>query len=216
MRGFELDQTYLKNSAYAFIPDNGHEGSEEFVPDTLNSVEDESSALQREIDELKKKLEVEKEIAFKEGFEKAAAEYEEKLAAATREIAERLTTIIDDLQLQFQEFKKQVEDLAARCSIELAEALLLHAIRFKPEYIVRFMREVVEIQKQAKIVSIRVSPEDYELLSLINLKKTKSFEGIELIADETIRAGCILETVSGDVSMLPLDRLSELRESVFE
>lgn len=216
MRGFELDQTYLKNSAYAFIPDNGHEGSEEFVPDTLNSVEDESSALQREIDELKKKLEVEKEIAFKEGFEKAAAEYEEKLAAATREIAERLTTIIDDLQLQFQEFKKQVEDLAARCSIELAEVLLLHAIRFKPEYIVRFMREVVEIQKQAKIVSIRVSPEDYELLSLINLKKTKSFEGIELIADETIRAGCILETVSGDVSMLPLDRLSELRESVFE
>lgn len=216
MRGFELDQTYLKNSVDAFIPDNGHEGFEEFVPDTLNSVEDESSALQREIDELKKKLEVEKEIAFKEGFEKAAAEYEEKLAAATRDIAERLTTIIDDLQLQFQEFKKQVEDLAARCSIELAEVLLLHAIRFKPEYIVRFMQEVVEIQKQAKIVSIRVSPEDYELLSLINLKKTKSFEGIELIADETIKAGCILETVSGDVSMLPLDRLSELRESVFE
>jgi flagellar assembly protein FliH len=142
-----------------------------------------------------------KEQAFQDGLlqgqEQAKQEFNDKLQA----IQTQMTQVLNDLQAQLSEQVVQIEKSAVELSITLAEKIIHHAVEINPEYIVPIIEEALGLCGGAIIKKVRVSPEDLEFISIVGLSNSfKQQDGTwEFVADETIKAGCVVETSAGEV-----------------
>jgi len=141
-----------------------------------------------------------------------ATESDEKVKA----IEERYRTIIDDMGGQIRQEVEAVERRAVEFAIQVARKLVGTIVEINPEYILQVIQDAVKLTGGATIKAIRVSPQDLEFLKMLSPERQfKEFEGSwSFLADETIRAGCIVETSSGEIEF-DLDKTWErIRESV--
>jgi flagellar biosynthesis/type III secretory pathway protein FliH len=141
-----------------------------------------------------------------------ATESDEKVKA----IEERYRTIIDDMGGQIRQEVEAVERRAVEFAIQVARKLVGTIVEINPEYILQVIQEAVKLTGGATIKAIRVSPQDLEFLKMLTPERQfKEFDGSwSFLPDETIRAGCIVETSSGEVEF-DLDKTWErIRESV--
>lgn len=171
--------------------------------------EEERLALQaeheRQLEEMKAALQ--QEIAAR-----CAAESEEKIKA----IEERYRSIIDDMGGQIRQEVEAVERRAVEFAIQVARKLVGTIVEINPEYILQVIQEAVKLTGGATIKAIRVSPQDLEFLKMLSPEKQfKEFDGSwSFQSDDTIRAGCVVETSSGEVEC-DLDKTWErIKESV--
>ncbi len=142
----------------------------------------------------------------------AAHESEERIRA----IEERYRTIIDDMGAQIHQEIEAVERRAVEFSLQVARKLVGTIVEINPEYILQVIKEAVKLTGGATIKAIKVNPQDLEFLKMVNPdRQFKEFDGSwSFQADDTIRAGCIVETSSGEVEF-NLDKAWErIKESV--
>jgi flagellar biosynthesis/type III secretory pathway protein FliH len=141
-----------------------------------------------------------------------AAESEEKAMA----IEERYRAIIDDMGGQIRQEVEAVERRAVEFAIHVARKLVGTIVEINPEYVLEVIQEAVKVTGGAIIKAIRVSPQDLEFLKMLSPERQfKEFDGSwSFQSDETIRAGCVVETSAGEVEF-DLDKTWErIRESV--
>ncbi len=141
-----------------------------------------------------------------------SAESEEKVKA----IEERYRGIIDDMGAQIRQEVEAVERRAVEFAIQVARKLVGTIVEINPEYILQVIQEAVKLTGGATIKAIRVSPQDLEFIKMLSPEKQfKEFDGAwSFQADDTIRAGCVVETSSGEVDC-DLDKTWErIKESV--
>jgi flagellar biosynthesis/type III secretory pathway protein FliH len=142
----------------------------------------------------------------------ASRESEERIRA----IEERYRTIIDDMGAQIHQEIEAVERRAVEFSLQIARKLVGTIVEINPEYILQVIKEAVKLTGGATIKAIKVNPQDLEFLKMVSPdRQFKEFDGSwSFQADETIRAGCIVETSSGEVEF-NLDKAWErIKESV--
>jgi len=142
----------------------------------------------------------------------AGHESEERIRA----IEERYRTIIDDMGAQIHQEIEAVERRAVEFSLQIARKLVGTIVEINPEYILQVIKEAVKLTGGATIKAIKVNPQDLEFLKMVSPdRQFKEFDGSwSFQADETIRAGCIVETSSGEVEF-NLDKAWErIKESV--
>jgi flagellar biosynthesis/type III secretory pathway protein FliH len=142
----------------------------------------------------------------------AAHEGEERIRA----IEERYRTIIDDMGAQIHQEIEAVERRAVEFSLHVARKLVGTIVEINPEYILQVIKDAVKLTGGATIKAIKVNPQDLEFLKMVSPdRQFKEFDGSwSFQADETIRAGCIVETSSGEVEF-NLDKAWErIKESV--
>jgi len=141
-----------------------------------------------------------------------AAESEDKVKA----VEERYRTIIDDMSGQIRQEVEAVERRAVEFAIQVARKLVGTIVEINPEYILQVIQEAVKLTGGATIKAIRVSPQDLEFIKMLSPERQfKEFDGSwSFQSDDTIRAGCVLETSSGEVEF-DLDKTWErIKESV--
>jgi flagellar assembly protein FliH len=169
----------------------GRPMSEEDVAEEINA------ALARQAEEFQQQLEQAKAQAFEEGRLSTMEEADTRMQA----VEQRYAVVLEDIGTQLNESLRGVERQAVDLAIMISEKLVGQIVEVNPEYLIGIVREGIRLSGGAVIQNIRVSPEDYEFIKLLNLpKQFKDYDGTwEFIADETIRAGCIVTTAAGEV-----------------
>jgi flagellar biosynthesis/type III secretory pathway protein FliH len=197
--------------------------SEEEVPEQgfdLEAHERELAAKQAEEDrkaleeEHARQLEEVRVSAKEEALTEARRESEEKIKA----IEERYAALIDDMSVQIREGVEGVERRAVDFAIHIAKKLVGAIVEVNPEYVLGIIQEAVKLTGGATIKAIRVSPQDLEFLKMLSPdRQFKEFDGSwSFQADETIHAGCVVETSSGEVEF-DLDKAwGKIKESVLK
>jgi flagellar assembly protein FliH len=145
-------------------------------------------------------------------------EVEKESAERVKAVEERYATLIEDMNTQIQEGIDGVERRALEFALQVAKKLVGTTVEVNPEYILGIIKEATKLTGGATIKAIRVSPQDLEFLKMLSPdKQFKEFDGSwSFQADETIHAGCVVETSSGQVE-LDLDKAWEkIKESVIK
>ena len=176
-----------------------------------NQAEEDRKALE---EEHARQLEEVRTTAKEDALAEARRESEEKLKA----IEERYSSLIDDMSVQIREGVEGVERRSVDFAIHIAKKLVGSVVEVNPEYVLGIIKEAVKLTGGATIKAIRVSPQDLEFLKMLSPdRQFKEFDGSwSFQADETIHAGCVLETSSGEVEF-DLDKAWErIKESVLK
>jgi flagellar biosynthesis/type III secretory pathway protein FliH len=146
-------------------------------------------------EELQAKL----EEAREQGFKSAEAQAKERFDAQLEQMKQSLISLFQDMKSQIDNHYQLIEEQAVKLSVQIAKKLVTAVVEFNPEYIVHVVKEALSHVKTASISEVRVSPQDLEFIEVLGFKNQRDFEGINFIADETIRAGCIIETSAGQI-----------------
>ena len=141
------------------------------------------------------------EKAYQKGKEESAeheaGEYQQRLA----NIEQKLTTVVQDLVQQESEKTAELEDMALQLSLQISKKIIEEAVEINPEYILQVLQESLKLSGTSRIKKVRVSPQDLEFIRIFKIAESiKEFDGTwEFEADESIKAGCILENSAGTI-----------------
>jgi flagellar biosynthesis/type III secretory pathway protein FliH len=135
--------------------------------------------------------------AFQEGRLAAVAEADERM----RGVEERYISVLEDIGAQLNESIRSIEQEAVKLALQISEKLVGTIVEINPEYILSIVQEAIKLSGGATIKSVKVSPQDFEFISLLNLpKQFKEFDGTwHFEPDETVKSGCIVNMAGGEV-----------------
>lgn len=147
--------------------------------------------------------EVKKMLAEAEAKGRAAATEEAKALrdAEIEKLKSNLTSVIDEVNKFVQKSQDEIEKTSVRIAIELSKKIIEQAVEINPEYIVEVLKQALTHAGSATIKKVKVSAQDLEFIEIMGLsKKLKEFDGSWTFeADESVKAGCLIETSAGEV-----------------
>ena len=154
-----------------------------------------------EIEERNNEIEEARQQGYLQGLEEskiaAQLEYQEKI----QQVQSQMNQIMQDMQNQIIEQLKYIEKSAVSLAVSLSEKIINHAVEINPEYILPVIEEALSLTGGAVVKKVRVSPDDFEFISVVGTESiSKAYDGSwEFVADDTIKAGCVVETSAGEV-----------------
>jgi flagellar biosynthesis/type III secretory pathway protein FliH len=140
-----------------------------------------------------------------EGYQAGAAETEQRLqaeyASKKSEVDRRLQEVMNDLSAQVSENLEGLERQTIELVIAISEKILHHTVEINPEYIGKIVHEALTYAGSATIKEVRVSTQDMEFLNVVGIQSLDKVRGSEwsFKGDETIKAGCVVETSAGEL-----------------
>ncbi len=166
-----------------------------------NLVEEQEVQFEARLDEMQKEFEAKIEAAKREGFEAGRLAATEEIDQRNKVIEDRYAQVLEDVGLQISDNIKQIENQSVDLSVQIARKLIGTCVDINPEYILDIVRESIRLSGGAVIQSIKVSPQDHEFLTLLNLpKQFKEYDGTwQFERDDTVASGCIVITSGGEV-----------------
>jgi flagellar assembly protein FliH len=148
---------------------------------------------EEELEALKQQIFEEGEQA---GLEAAIEQNNQRLATLEQQFGQ----LLPDIQQQLRERITQIEKQTVDFALSISKKLVGEAVEINPEYIVQILRDALEQGGAATVKKIRISPQDMEFIEIVGLNKEFDPEGDwTWEADETIKAGCIVETSAGEI-----------------
>ncbi|MCI5064277.1 hypothetical protein MRY87_00980 [bacterium] len=161
--------------------------------------------LRREIAELREKhaqeLQALEASALERGREEGRAAREAEHEASKQQVDESIQTVIRDMFQQLKETVTELEEHSVQFSLEVAKKIIGSSVEVNPEYIVEIVQEALKQAGTALIKKIRVSPEDFEFIEVLGVRKViQGFDGSwDFEADATINSGCVVDTSAGEI-----------------
>jgi len=149
---------------------------------------------------------------FEEGKQSALADTQ----AMLQESEQRYQAILQDLGVQLNESIGAVEQHAVKLALQISEKLVGSTVDINPEYIVPIVKEALKLAGTATIRSVKVSPQDFEFLSMIEQRGDikGSEDAWRFEADQSIRAGCVVQMVGGEVDYRLDQAWERIREQI--
>lgn len=176
--------------------------------DLASQFEETGSAIVEEIveDENLVKLPQEELIALKkeafeagrlQGIEESAESSNSKLKA----VEESLKTVVADFHDQVLRSLEETQSEAVNLAVMIAKKIIDTAVDINPEYIVQIVQQALDLSGTAIVHKVRVSPQDMEFIQLVGIAKHLSSAGQDwsFESDPSIKAGCVVETSSGEI-----------------
>lgn len=139
--------------------------------------------------------------AEESGLAQAQVALAEQQNTKLASIEKRIVAVIQDIGRQLSDNIANIEREAAQLAVEISGKIFGQTIEINPEYIIQVIDEAVQKAGSASISKIRISPEDMEFINIVGIsKKLKEFDNKWVFeADQTIRAGCVIDTSAGEV-----------------
>lgn len=205
----------------------------------LESAREEAEKLRREAEEEQKNILQETEDeqerirqeAYKAGFEEglnagrkqAAAEYEEKLAAAEelrREAEEESIRIREDAEAERRARIRESEEEILKLAVEIAEKIITEKIKESPAFWMSMVKKAVEKVAGAKELVLRVAPEDEEFL-VLQLSAVKELLSesppVRVVADSSLKKGdFVFQTDLGQIDGRIREQLDRIAQALKE
>jgi len=154
-----------------------------------------------ELEALKAEFAAELEQTRIAAVELGRGEAREECDARLRMLSERYNSVIEDMNSQIRESVESVERRAVDFALQVSKKLVGTAVEINPEYVLEVIKEAIKLTGGANIKSIKVSPQDMEFLKMLSPERQfKEFDGSwSFQTDDSIRAGCVVETTAGQV-----------------
>lgn len=190
--------------------------SEGYAPELLK--ERQRQEAERREQERLAELERIRTEAYEQGRQAAYVEAVEENSVKMAELEKRCATLFQDLVAQSQESRGVLERKAIELAVQISEKIMGTAVEINPEYLVPVFNEAIALAGSAVVRRIRVSPQDLEFVNVVGIaRQVKEFDpSWEFVADESIKAGCVLETSAGEVDY-QLDKAWErVRDNVLK
>ena len=140
--------------------------------------------------------------AYNQGKEEALIEAVSSNNERFIVMEQQLKSILEDLSAQERANVEELEQEALKLTIDISQKVIEHAVEINPEYIIKLIREALKLSGGARVKKVRVSPQDMEFIEVLKVAQSiKEFDGSwNFEADETIKAGCILESSAGSIN----------------
>lgn len=136
------------------------------------------------------------EVGQKEGFEKVKEEYVDQI----QDFADQLQQKSDQVILLVEQWYIQAEEELANLAILISKRLIMQELQLSRESILSMVREMLKEVTYGTNVRIYVNPFDVEIIEEHKegiLSKTSHLKDVEIIEDNSIEAGCVLESELG-------------------
>jgi len=139
-----------------------------------------------------------KEKAYREGFELGLKEGREKAEKESKEILQRLESLIKSLDRIREEIYKKAEEEILELSVAIAKKILRRELELNRSSILQLVREAIRRLTEEDIIKIYLSFEDFELVKrhreelLRELGDSKNL--IISPTQEVSPGGCFVET----------------------
>jgi flagellar assembly protein FliH len=139
-----------------------------------------------------------KEKAYREGFELGLKEGREKAENESKEILQRLESLIKSLQRIREEIYKKAEEEILELSVAIAKKILRRELELNRSSILQLVREAIRRLTEEDTIKIYLSFEDFELVKrhreelLRELGESKNL--IISPSQEVSPGGCFVET----------------------
>ena len=165
------------------------------------------------IDGRKAGIEEGKTLGFQQAFDEAAAKKQAELDALHAEF-ERT---VDKVESAIQDWFLKSEPSLAQLSILIAKRILAQELATNPDAILAMTREAITEVTHATSARIRLNPFDSEILEAHRaeiMSAASSVRQLEIVEDDSIAGGCVIETDGGVVDARVEMKLEEIAESL--
>ncbi|MCB0329246.1 MAG: hypothetical protein KDD70_06270 [Bdellovibrionales bacterium] len=185
--------------------------------DTGETVEEK---LRREIEELKASREGAVKMARKTALEQGRREGKEEAIQQRKQaegmINEAVELLLKDMFNQLKQAVGELEKRSVEFSLQVARKIIGTAVEVNPEYVIPVIREALSHAGTALIKKVRVSPEDYEFIEVLGVRKViQGFDGTwDFEADATITSGCVVDTTAGEIDFQLDEAWSRIADQV--
>ena len=150
---------------------------------------------------IREEIEAIKAEAFAAGQVQAIQDLSEQRLGELKQVEERMLQVFQDISQQINQELEEISSSAIKLALNISQKIVEHAVEINPEYITAIVREALGKAGGAAIRTVLVSPQDLEFIEVVGVaKQLKEFDGSwKFEADQSIRAGCIVNTSAGTV-----------------
>lgn len=163
-------------------------------------------------------LRAEYKKGMRDGLATGRAEAEAEAATKMEEMKSQCAALQAVIHNDVTSALARMEKGALEFALTVARRILAITSEVQPEYISEIIRRGLSGLGAATPITIRVSEQDYEFISVVGLPEDLSEGelGIKYVADSSIKAGCVIDTDFGEVDM-ELERMwHELKDNLYE
>ena len=180
---------------------------EEGAKNSVVEIEDEES--------VSKKLQIEYERGFNEGYARGAEETESRYVEILDEKNQEFYSILKAFEEKIEEYENSFSEIVIKLAGRIAKKIIKREVESEPiikEIIDDALSQVIAADK----IIIRVNPDDYDLLeSEENHHKEIRFNKIKFESDASIeKGGCIVETEIGNVDARISSQITEITKKL--
>lgn len=171
--------------------------------------------IQSRVNFLEEKIQLEKEQAYRSGFEDG----KEIMREEQEMVIQLFLSLIEELKKQREEYLKSVEKEMVRLSLEIAFKVIQQKIERDEKIILKNLRHALKHLLDKGRIIIRLNPADLEIVSK-HSKEIKSAEGLkELILEEdskVTRGGCLIHSELGHIDAQIETQLEMIGKALLE
>ncbi len=158
--------------------------------------------IQTRVKFLEEKIQMEKEQAYRSGFEDGQDMARDELKEEQKRIIQLFSNLIEELTRQKKDYLKSAEKELVRLSLKIASKVIQRKIETDKKFILSNLRHILKLLSDKSRIVIRLNPADLETVSRFS-QEQKSSEGIkELVLEEDegiSRGGCLVSSESGHI-----------------
>lgn len=155
--------------------------------------------------------------AREEGLEQGRQEAQSMAAEQTEALQQRVMEFLQDLAAQCNEALHENEKACVQLSLAIADKLVHGAVEVNPEYILPIVKEALEHTGSAEVRKIRVSPADFEFIEIMGIQEKWGREAAwNFEADETVKAGCVIDTSAGEIDYQIDSAWARVKDSILK
>jgi len=157
----------------------------------------------RIMEEVRTRIESNRERAKQEGFEQGYKEGFEKGLKDTEELLQQAQKTLLDAKEAFNKFLTDSEPKLLALVLEIAKKIVGEALTEDPETVLKMLRQGLKALGDEKEFTVMVKPELVAILEgakdeLINSYNVRS---LEIVGDESVKNGVIIDTPHGSVDV---------------
>ena len=171
--------------------------------------------IQSRVNFLEEKIQLEKEQAYRSGFEDG----KEIMREEQEMVIQLFLNLIEELKKQREEYLKSVEKEMVRLSLEIASKVIQQKIEQDEKVILKNLKHALKHLLDKGRIIIRLNPADLEIVSK-HSKEIKSAEGLkELILEEDskiTRGGCLIHSELGHIDAQIETQLEMIGKALLE
>jgi flagellar assembly protein FliH len=216
----EMKIEYVETS-YS-LPSQQDKESKELIERLLNKIEELSNHILKiednfkaQLEECKRNIEIEKQKAFEEGYQRGFEEAKFQIEANVNEKIELLENSlkkVDELNKIFEEKIISIEKELISVALDIAKEVIQKEINENSKEIAyNLAKSLMDEVKDATKIKIKVNPKDAEFL------KSKDFKNVEILEDPAVKeGGVIIISDIGNIDGEILSRFKAIKEAILE
>ena len=171
--------------------------------------------IQSRVNFLEEKIQLEKEQAYRSGFEDG----KEIMREEQEMVIQLFLSLIEELKKQRGEYLKSVEKEMLGLSLEIASKVIQQKIKQDEKVILKTLKHALKHLLDKGRIIIKLNPADLEIVSK-HSKEIKSAEGLkELILEEdseVTRGGCLIHSELGHIDAQIETQLEMIGKALLE